>query len=105
MAAAGLWATPSDLAQFAIDLMNTQSRRSGAKLSSGAEDQMLTPQAYVRLYQSFDGQGVFLTGDDDSLRFFHEGSNAGFASFLIGYRSRPGRRHHDELGQRRLAHR
>jgi CubicO group peptidase (beta-lactamase class C family) len=90
MAAAGLWTTPSDLAKFAIDLMDAQAGRSGTKLSSGAEAQMLTSQAYVWLYQSYDGQGIFLTGENDSLRFFHEGSNAGFTSFLIGYRSGKG---------------
>ena len=90
MAAAGLWTTPSDLARFAIDLMDTEAGRSGAKLSSRAEAQMLTSQAYAWLLGAFDGQGIFLIGENDSLRFFHEGSNAGFASFLLGYRSGQG---------------
>ncbi len=90
MAAAGLWTTPSDLAKFAIDLMDTQAGRSGAKLSPRAEAQMLTSQSYAWLLGAFNGQGIFLTGESDSLRFFHEGSNAGFASFLLGYRSGQG---------------
>jgi hypothetical protein len=51
---------------------------------------MLTSQAYAWLFGTFDGLGIFLIGERDSVRFFHEGSNAGFTSFLIGYRSGKG---------------
>jgi CubicO group peptidase (beta-lactamase class C family) len=76
MAAAGLWTTPSDLALFAIDLMESARGKSNKVLSPEMSRQMLTKQA------GSYGLGVSL-GDAAGVKTFgHGGSNEGFTCIL-----------------------
>lgn len=76
MAAAGLWTTPSDLAQFAISIQNAYAGKSGSVLTQSMTRQMLTDQ------KNRDGLGVFLQGDSTTLRFGHNGRDEGFDALL-----------------------
>jgi CubicO group peptidase (beta-lactamase class C family) len=73
MAAAGLWTTPSDLALFAIDLLESAQNKPNKVLSPEMSRQMLTKQA------GSYGLGVSL-GDKV---FSHGGSNEGFTCILV----------------------
>jgi len=76
MAAAGLWTTPSDLALFAIELMESAQGRSNRVLSPEMSRQMLTKQS------GSYGLGVSLGGTDGT-SFSHGGSNEGFTCILV----------------------
>jgi len=80
---ASMWATPSDMARFAIEVMQAYRGRSDAVLSHDMAIQMLTPQIGDR------GLGPVL-GDDggDLFYFMHPGSNDGFKSVMVGYPER-----------------
>jgi CubicO group peptidase (beta-lactamase class C family) len=79
MAAAGLWATPSDLARFAIDIQKSKAGKSDAILSAKMVQELLTPQA------GGWGLGIELQGKNESARFAHSGSNVGYRCLLIAY--------------------
>ena len=72
MAAAGLWATPSDLARFAIGMQNAYAGERGAILSRQTTREMLT-----ELKNDY-GLGVGLEGEGRTLRFAHGGRDEGF---------------------------
>lgn len=74
-AAAGLWTTPSDLAQFALALMQD---------TAGASA-MLTRQPGLSAQGGRMGLGVFLEGHGRAMRFSHGGSNAGYKCYLIAF--------------------
>ena len=75
-----MWATPSDLARFAINVMLAYEGRSDQVLSQEMAIQMLSPQLEGR------GLGPFV-GDDggDRLYFLHDGANDGYKSYLVAY--------------------
>jgi CubicO group peptidase (beta-lactamase class C family) len=77
MAAAGLWTTPSDLALFAIDLMESAQGKTDRVLSPEMARQMLSRQiaTYGLGVNVGDGKGVG--------SFTHGGSNAGFTCTLV----------------------
>jgi CubicO group peptidase (beta-lactamase class C family) len=87
-AAAGLWTTPSDLARFALWVIEG-ARGSGA----GARQRfvaahLLEPQPGLSTGPGPGermGLGFFLHGEGRTLRFSHGGSNAGFRAFLVGF--------------------
>jgi hypothetical protein len=79
MAAAGLWTTPSDLARFAIELMQARAGKSRKVLSQAMVNQMLTKQI------GDWGLGVSLAGDGKTFNFGHGGSNVGFKCQLVAY--------------------
>ena len=79
LAAAGLWTTPTELAQFAINLQNSSSGNS-AILSPAMAQQMLTAPL------DNWGLGIQLDGKPKAQRFVHFGSNEGFKSLMIAYR-------------------
>ena len=79
MAAAGLWTTPSDLARFAISVQEAFAGRSNPVLSQQTTRLMLTNQ------KDDDGLGVFLDGSGKTLRFSHDGRDAGFDALMIAY--------------------
>ncbi len=86
LAAAGLWTTPSDLARFAIALMNAKRGVGNSVLSSAAASQMLTP--VIRTDSGFDqALGVVMQGAGPEARFSKDGDNVGFKSMLVGYLS------------------
>ncbi len=85
---AGLWTTPSDLARFAISLMNAARGVSNPVASAAGTLQMLRPQLGTDAPEfSQSGLGIFVHGAGDSARFFHGGSNEGYQSQLLGYDS------------------
>jgi CubicO group peptidase (beta-lactamase class C family) len=82
LAAAGLWTTPSDLGRFIIGLQSALAGRDAAIISQAMAQQMLTRQ------MQDDGLGVFLSGEEASLRFDHGGRNVGFDTKLVAYAAR-----------------
>jgi CubicO group peptidase (beta-lactamase class C family) len=79
MAAAGLWTTPSDLAQFEIALQHSLAGEPHSVLSQEIARQMI---ANVK---NDDGLGVFVSGRGTSLRFDHDGQDEGFDSVFVAY--------------------
>lgn len=75
----GLWATPSDLARFAIMLQRSYQGAAESLLSQKTARLMFTP------VKDNSGLGTFLEGKDETLRFSHGGRNIGFDSKLIAY--------------------
>lgn len=72
-AAAGLWTTPSDLANFCISIQNILAGQDGL-ISRETAQLMMTPVLNEW------GLGVMLEGQGDSLVFRHGGRNAGFSN-------------------------
>ncbi len=83
MAAAGLWTTSEDLAQFAIDVQNTYNGTSEKVLSKEMVHQMLTP-----FVTEFSGLGLFLNKKGDAIYFGHGGWDEGFSSELIAHKTK-----------------
>jgi len=80
---ASMWSTASDLAQFAIRIMQSYEGQSDGVLSHSMAVQMLTPQIESR------GLGpVVLNDGGDLFYFMHPGANDGFASVLVAYPQR-----------------
>jgi len=81
MAAAGLWTTPTDLANWILEITNAWRGRDNSLLSKQSALQMLTVQ------KPPFGLGVVLQGEDSSLSFGHSGANAGFRAEFLMYPS------------------
>jgi hypothetical protein len=79
MAAAGLWTTASDLAQFAIGVQKGLAGKSNPAISQSMICQMLTVQ------KGHWGLGLLLTGHGKQLRFSHQGRDEGFDTFMLAY--------------------
>ena len=77
-AAAGLWSTPTDLAKFVIEIIQS-SQGESETLSSGMVQQMLT------MVKDDYGLGFGLKTIDGVHRFSHGGSNKGFRCYMVGY--------------------
>ncbi|MBC7447140.1 MAG: serine hydrolase, partial [Hymenobacteraceae bacterium] len=91
-APAGLYATPTDLARFIIEVQNAY-RGKGQVLPQASVRAMLTPQADVSsgTYREQMGLGAFLLqradrpATEDASRYFeHTGVNAGFIAYALG---------------------
>jgi CubicO group peptidase (beta-lactamase class C family) len=81
--AASMWATSSDLAQFAIRVMRSYVGQSDAALSPDIAIQMLTPHIENR------GLGPLLYDEGGDLFYFmHSGANDGYKSVLVAYPER-----------------
>jgi CubicO group peptidase (beta-lactamase class C family) len=82
MAAAGLWTTPYDLAQFAREIMLAKEGKSDRVLSHVMVEMMLTPvkEGY--------GLGFILKGSGQDFQFSHSGGNEGFRCYLMAYPER-----------------
>jgi CubicO group peptidase (beta-lactamase class C family) len=79
-AGASMWATPSDLARFAIKVMQAYTGQADETLSHGVAIQMLTPQIDDR------GLGPVVQDDwGDRFYFMHPGANEGYRSVLVAY--------------------
>jgi CubicO group peptidase (beta-lactamase class C family) len=78
-AAAGLWTTATDLAQFAIELQKSYNGRSNRVLSVDMTRQMLTKQ------MGGYGLGLWLGGKDKVTSFSHPGQNEGFTCIAVAY--------------------
>jgi CubicO group peptidase (beta-lactamase class C family) len=80
---ASLWSTPTDLAQFAIALMNSFNGQPGGILTQEMAREMLTPQIETR------GLGpVVLDEGGDKFYFFHPAANDGYKNFWFAYPER-----------------
>lgn len=79
LAAAGLWTTPTDLAQFAIEIQQAAAGKSSRVLSQKMTQEMLKSQG-----DSW-GLGITLRGKSSQQRFMHSGSNQGFNCLMIAF--------------------
>ena len=80
LAAAGLWTTPSDLAQFIIEVQQSSDEKPGSFLNQDTVEEMLTPQ--------IEGWGLGIElPEGESVRFVHGGANVGFQCLLVGYKN------------------
>ncbi|HKF46879.1 MAG TPA: serine hydrolase [Terracidiphilus sp.] len=79
MAAAGLWTTASDLAQYIIENQHSLAGHANHVLSQAMTKQMLTPGI------GNWGLGVQIGGSKKDPFFTHDGINAGFESVFVGY--------------------
>ena len=80
---ASLWSTPSDLANFYIDLMLTYTGQSEKVISQEMAVEMLTPQIEDR------GLGPWVIDEGGDLFYFgHPGHNDGYKSYSVFYPKR-----------------
>jgi CubicO group peptidase (beta-lactamase class C family) len=79
MAPAGLWTTAGDLARFAIGIQSSVAGHSNPVISQSLTRQMLTVE------QMNYGLGLGLRGNGRTLRFGHDGANAGFNAVMSAY--------------------
>jgi CubicO group peptidase (beta-lactamase class C family) len=79
MAPAGLWTTAGDLARFAISIQSSVAGHSNPVISQSLTRQMLTVE------QMNYGLGLGLRGNGRTLRFGHDGANAGFNAVMSAY--------------------
>src|ERR1043165_5858589 len=79
LAAAGLWSTPTDLAQLVIEIQESNEGKSNRILSKEMTKIMLSPQI------ENVGLGVLIDGQGSSTRFISSGSNVGYKSYAVGY--------------------
>ncbi len=77
MAAAGLWTTPTELAEWALEISDAWGGRPSKLLSKKIATEMLTMQ------KPPFGLGVYIRGTDEALSFFHAGSIWGFRAFVV----------------------
>jgi CubicO group peptidase (beta-lactamase class C family) len=91
LAAAGLWTTPSDLARFAIALMNTSRGQGNPVISAGTGAEMLNWQTIDSRGLGGLGQGLgvfrFTSSKSMGEGFSHTGDNWGFKATMVGYLS------------------
>ncbi|MFN2290499.1 MAG: serine hydrolase domain-containing protein [Anaerolineae bacterium] len=83
-AAGGLWTTPSDLARFAVAIIQARSGELDGFLSQAMAKEMLSPQIQVDdslLYDAY-GLGFDLAEDGQAFRIMHSGGTWGSTSLL-----------------------
>jgi CubicO group peptidase (beta-lactamase class C family) len=81
MAAAGLWTTPSDLAEIAIEMAKSKFGKSNRVISQKTAQLMLRPQAEEV------GLGWFVDSTGKTDRFGHGGADEGFQANLVAFAS------------------
>lgn len=81
MAAAGLWSTPADVANFIIDIHQTYTGKSERVLSRRMVEQMLAPQPG----NPSRGIGFYVHGEGKNTVYYHRGWNQGFTSYAVGF--------------------
>jgi CubicO group peptidase (beta-lactamase class C family) len=90
LAAAGLWTTPTDLAEFAIELANAAAGKSSRASSTPSTPNVLSREMAQQMLTSQAGDqwglGIVLQGKAGQERFGHSGSNAGFRCTLVAYK-------------------
>lgn len=78
-AAAGLWTTPSDLAQFIIEIQQSLRGKANHVINQAMTRNMLTQG------KGDWGLGIKIGGSPANPYFEHDGSDAGFESIMMGY--------------------
>lgn len=84
LAAAGLWTTPTDIAHFALGLLDAWTGRDTSVLSKATAIRMLTPGL------GDYGLGLIVRGASPHRRFLHRGVNDGFVSSMIVFENGDG---------------
>jgi len=85
-AAAGLWTTPTDLARFALWVIDGARNRRIGGAQRFVASHLIEPQPSPPPGRGERmGLGLFLGGEGRSFNFSHGGSNAGFRAFLVGF--------------------
>ena len=85
-AAAGLWTTPTELAELSVHLLGILGGDSTGILSPAMLEAAMTPHhAGDPAFENW-GLGFGLTGSGDTVRFGHGGANEGFRSNWVVYR-------------------
>jgi CubicO group peptidase (beta-lactamase class C family) len=84
LAAAGLWTTPTDLARFALALLDAWAGRKNAVLSQSTTSEMMTPG--LGSY----GLGPVVRGEAPYRSFSHGGVNDGFVNSMVIFESGEG---------------
>jgi CubicO group peptidase (beta-lactamase class C family) len=84
MAAAGLWTTPKDLAQFITYIQSALDGKISSPLNSSYVKEMLTRQKIGSKETDF-GLGLLLENEGQDLSFGHGGGDEGFIARLSGY--------------------
>ncbi len=77
IAAGGLWTTPTELANWAVEISDASGGRSSKLLSKRMATEMLTVQ------KPPFGLGLYLQGTDQAFSFSHAGSIWGFRALLV----------------------
>jgi len=80
LGAGGMWTTPTDLAKFALNVIDSFNGRSNGLLSKKLAVEMLTRQQHTDF-----GLGFVIDGCKESLNFRKEGHNIGFYTWLIAF--------------------
>ncbi len=78
-AAAGLWSTPTDLARFAVAVLEASAGEAGSVISPAMASAMLTEA------MGGWGLGVNVTGEGPAFRLSHGGANEGYRAYLMAY--------------------
>jgi CubicO group peptidase (beta-lactamase class C family) len=84
LAAAGLWTTPSDLAQWVIEMQQSLAGHANHVLSAATTRTMLTP------VKDGYGLGVGTANTAGKASFSHSGANEGYRCIYFGYESGDG---------------
>jgi CubicO group peptidase (beta-lactamase class C family) len=84
LAAAGLWTTPTDLARFALALLDAWAGRNTSVLFQATAVRMLTPG-----FGDY-GLGLIVRGSAPNRRFLHDGVNDGFVSSMVAFENGDG---------------
>jgi len=89
MAAAGLWTTPTDLANIGVELLGAIHEKSDSFLSAATIEKMLQPQLKHQRAgeEEYVGLGFFCVGKDDSFFFGHGGWDEGFVAMMRIYKN------------------
>lgn len=77
-AAAGLWTTPSDLARFMLNIGGSYRGEKGLLKQS-------TVRTMLTKIPNGGGQGFGIDGADSTMRFRHNGQNAGFSCYAVSF--------------------
>jgi CubicO group peptidase (beta-lactamase class C family) len=85
MAAAGLWTTSPDLARWMIQLARSYNGATNGILSPAMARQMIAPHVNTgpRGGNGWQGLGVAVAGEGDSISFSHGGRDEGFVANVI----------------------
>jgi CubicO group peptidase (beta-lactamase class C family) len=77
-AAAGLWTTPSDLAEFMLNVGNSY------RTNQGLLQQSTVRKMFIKI-PGAGGLGFGIDGKNDSLRFRHSGGNEGYSCYAVSF--------------------